>query len=107
MFATVRRYRVMGGSMDDLLHEIDTGFAEMVQDMDGFVGYECIDCGGGTLMTISMFHERDQAEATTTAAADWIRTNLADRYEFERLDAITGEVAVSRARAEMLEPAHR
>jgi hypothetical protein len=107
MYATMRRYRMTGGSMDDLLHEIDTGFAETIQEMDGFVGYECIDCGGGMLITISTFRDRESAEASTDAATRWISTTLGDRYEFERLDAMTGEVAVSRAREAMLEPAHR
>ena len=40
MFATIRRYRLLGGSMDSLLHEVDVGFAEMIQEQDGFVAYE-------------------------------------------------------------------
>lgn len=107
MYATIRRYRVSGGSMDDLLHEVDTGFAETIQEMDGFIGYECLDCGAGTLVTISMFRDREMAEASTDAAAKWVQANLADRYDIDRLDAMTGEVAVSRAREALLEPAHR
>jgi hypothetical protein len=38
-------------------------------------------------------------------AAAWIRDNLAD-YRIERTDLITGEVAVSRAKESMLQPAH-
>lgn len=107
MFATIRRYRVSAGSMDELLHEIDTGFAEQIQEMDGFIAYECLDCGDGLLMTISTFRDRAEAEASTMLAAAWVRDELADRYVLERLDATTGEIAVSRAREALLEPAHR
>lgn len=107
MYATIRRYRVSAESIDDMLHEVDTGFAEMIQEMDGFIAYECLDCGSGTLVTISTFRDREAAEASTDAAARWVAANLADRYEIERLDAMTGELAVSRAREALLEPAHR
>ena len=38
-------------------------------------------------------------------AAAWIRDNLSD-VQIERVDAFVGETKVSRAIAEMLEPAH-
>jgi len=105
MFATIRRYRLNSGSMDALLHEIDVGFAEMIQEHEGFVAYEVLDCGDGMVTTISTFADRESAEATTEAAAGWIRENLGD-FEMERLSVETGELAVSRAREEMLVAAH-
>ena len=106
MFATIRRYRLNAGSMDALLHEVDVGFAEMIQEQDGFVAYEVLDCGDGMVTTISTFADRAAAEATTDMASAWIRDNLAARFDMERLAVETGEVAVSRARQEMLVPAH-
>jgi hypothetical protein len=106
MFATIRHYRLSSGSMDDLLHEIDTDFAESIQEMDGFVAYECVDCGDGMLTTISTFRDRSAAEASSEMAASWIRDNLEGRFDLQRLDVATGEVSVSRAREEVLEPAH-
>ena len=105
MFATIRRYRLTAGSMDALLHEVDVGFAEMIQEHEGFVAYEVLDCGDGMLTTISTFADRSAAEASTDAAAAWIRDKLTD-FEMERLAVETGEIAVSRAREEMLVPAH-
>ena len=105
MFATIRRYRLNAGSMDALLHEVDLGFAEMIQEQEGFVAYEVLDHGDGHITTISTFADRDTAEASTDAAAAWIRENLAD-YDMERLDVSTGELAVSRAREALLFPAH-
>jgi len=106
MYATIRRYRLMSGSLDALLHEVDVDFAEMIQEAEGFIAYEVIDCGDGMMTTISTFTDRAAAEATTDVAAAWIRDNLAARFDMERLAVETGEVAVSRARQEMLVPAH-
>jgi len=105
MYATIRRYRGQADEMDELLHKIDTDFAQTMEEMDGFVAYECVDDGKGGLCTISVFRDRAAAEASTDAAAAWIRAELSD-YKIERLDVFTGEVSVSRARSEMLEPAH-
>jgi hypothetical protein len=104
MYASIRRYRVDADQMDDLLHRVDTEFAEEISAQDGFVAYECLDCDG-ELVTITMFRDRSAAEDSAQMAAAWIRDNLAD-YRIERTDMMTGEVAVSRARESVLEPAH-
>ena len=59
------------------------------------------------LITISTFRDREGAEASMEAAATWVRDTLSGRFEIERVDAVTGELAVSRAREALLEPAHR
>jgi quinol monooxygenase YgiN len=107
MYATIRRYRVSADAMDELLHEVDGDFAESIQQMEGFIAYECLDCGDGTLVTISTFRDREGAEASTEAAAAWVRDKISSRIAIERVEALTGEIAVSRAREALLEPTHR
>ena len=77
MFASVRRYRLRYGSIDDLLHLVDTDFAETVQDMDGFLEYQVLECGNGEIVTITTFRDRRSAEASMEMAADWVRDTLA------------------------------
>jgi quinol monooxygenase YgiN len=105
MFASVRRYRLEAGSIDDLLQLVDTDFAESVQEMDGFVEYQVLECGNGEIITITTFRDRRSAEASMDMAAAWVRDTLAARFDLTRLEAFVGEVAVSRAQAEVLEPA--
>jgi quinol monooxygenase YgiN len=106
MYVSIRRYRLDRGSMDDVLHLVDTDFAESIQEVDGFVGYEVVDGGNGELCTMSFFRDMDAAEASVQIAADWVRDTLSQRFDITRLDVFNGEVAVSRARREMLETAH-
>ncbi len=40
-------------------------------------------------------------------AASWVRSTLAPQFALTRTDTMLGEVAVSRAASELLEPAHR
>jgi hypothetical protein len=105
MFASVRRYRLEAGSIDELLRLVDTDFAETVQEMDGFVEYQVLECGNGEIVTITTFSDRDSAEESFRMATDWVRDTLAARFDLKRLEAFVGEVAISRARAEVLEPA--
>ena len=105
MFASVRRYRLESGSIDDLLHLVDTDFAESVQEMDGFVEYQVLECGNGELITITTFKDRRSAEASMEMAADWVRDTLARKFDLARLEGFVGEVAVSRASEDVTVPA--
>ena len=68
MFSSVRRYRLLSGSIDDLLHLVDSDFAESVQEMDGFVEYQVLECGNGELVTITTFRDRQSAAVSAEMA---------------------------------------
>jgi hypothetical protein len=105
MFTSIRRYRLHRGSMNELTRRVDEGFAEDIGRRPGFVAYEFIDCRDGEIMTLSVFREADQAEASRELAKRWTEENLQD-LEFSRLEARRGEILVSRAAQDMLEPGH-
>jgi len=105
MYASIRTYRFGSGSMDDLMHRVDRDFADALAQEPGFVAYQVIATGDDTVMSISIFRSQDDAERSTEIAAQWVAEDLAD-FDVQRMGAITGQVMVSRARAEMLEPAH-
>ena len=105
MYASVRRYRADQDEVDALMHRIDEGFAERISQQPGFCSYQAIACGGGTVITVTCFREAADADRSAEAAAQWIREELSD-FEIERLDASAGEVQVSRAVSEVLQPAH-
>ena len=87
MFASVRRYRLESGSIDDLLHLVDTDFAESVQEMDGFMEYQVVECGNGEIVTITTFKDRHSAEESMGMSADWVRDTLVAQV---RADAARG-----------------
>jgi hypothetical protein len=105
MFASIRRYRLQRGSMDDLARRVDEEFAEQISAQPGFVSYEFMDCGNGEIMTVSGFGQADQADASREFARRWTERSLED-FEFSTLDAGRGEVLVSRAARDMLESGH-
>jgi hypothetical protein len=91
--------------MEELTRRVDEGFAEDIGRRPGFVAYEFMDCGDGEIMTLSVFRDGDQAEASRELAQRWTEENLQD-LEFSRLEALRGEILVSRAARDMLEPGH-
>src|SRR5947208_773045 len=105
MFASIRRYRMRTGSMDELASRIDVGFAEEICAGPGFVSYEFVDCGDGEVMTISIFRDQASGEVSDDVALQFVGEELGE-FDIERTEVIGGEVIVSRAMAELLEAEH-
>src|SRR5438128_763310 len=78
MFASIRRYRLRQGPIKDLARRVDDGFAEEISAQPGFASYEFIDCGEGEVITLSVFGEADQAEASRNLAHRWTEQSLRD-----------------------------
>ena len=105
MHASLRTYRIGSGSLDAVMRRVDRDFAEALSQEPGFIAYHAIDTGNDMVMTVSLFHDREQAEASNELAAQWIAEELSD-FNLTRVGTIGGEAIVSRASAEILEPAH-
>lgn len=104
MYASLRTYRIGSGAMDAVMRRVDRDFAEALAREPGFVAYDAIDTGHDMVMTISLFRDREAAEASNELAAQWVAEELAD-LNVTRVGVIGGPVMVSRASAEILEPA--
>ena len=105
MYASIRRYRMGAGSMDDAMHLADTELADRLSEEPGFVDYQVMDTGEGTITSITIFDDEDQCLRSNDLAAEFVRDHLA-AFEVERFDMFAGEVMVSRAAERVLEPAH-
>ena len=105
MYVSIRTYRVGNGSIDELMHRVDRDLADAFAQETGFIAYQVAQTGDRTVASITMFYERDQAERSDELAAQWVAETLAD-FDVERMGVMGGEVMVSRAIADLLEPAH-
>jgi hypothetical protein len=104
-FASARHYALRGGSVAALMHKVDEIFADRIERLDGFDAYHALDCGRGQIMSISLFRDQASAEASDDLALQFVGEELGE-FDIERTEVIGGEVIVSRAIAELLEPAH-
>ena len=104
-FASLRRYMLRSGEVGGLMHTVDQIFADQITEMDGFEAYHALDCGRGTILSISMFRDQSACEESDERALQFVAAHLAG-FDLERTEVIGGEVRVSRALSELLEPAH-
>ncbi len=105
MQTSVRKYKVDEEQIGELIRRVDETFAARIEAMPGFVAYQLLDCGHGNLMTVTTCHDREAAERSVELAADFVAKEL-EGIEIERVEATIGDVGVSRAIADMLEPTH-
>jgi hypothetical protein len=105
MFTTVRQYRCNPADADEICRKVDERFADELAAQTGFDGYEVIDCGAGSLLTITVFDDRASAERSTELAAKFIREELG-HLSLERKAVFTGEVRVNRAGSRMMDLVH-
>src|SRR2546423_6094166 len=104
MYTSIRRYRMGNGSIDDLMHRVDTQFADRLQQQLGLLAYQTINTGKGTITTITLFENEEECRRAEKAA-ERVRESLAE-FQVDILDVFTGEVMVNRATEKMLEPIH-
>jgi hypothetical protein len=102
---SIRRYRLHGGSVGELMHKIDGVFADRFQSVEGFEAWHVFDCGGDEILWISFVRDHAAAEESDDRAFRFVSEELRD-FRLERRMALRGEILVSRATGELLEPAH-
>ncbi len=74
MYAAVRRYE---GIRDDAeaARLVRDSFLPQLDDIPGFVAYYWIDAGKGTMASLSVFEDKNGADASVELAHDWIVAN--------------------------------
>jgi heme-degrading monooxygenase HmoA len=100
---SIRLYRVHHGGVHELLKRVDEVFADRMREMDGFEASYLLDCGEGELLWVSFL--REAAAEADEQAVRFVREELTD-FRLEHVVSIRGDIVVSRASAERLEPAH-
>ena len=73
--------------------------------MEGFEASHLLDCGDDQVLWISVLRDDDAVGEADERAVRFVREELAE-FRPERVVAIRGDLAVSRADAGLLEPAH-
>jgi hypothetical protein len=102
---SIRRYRLHGGSVHELIQRIDGVFADRFQAMEGFEACHVFDCGGDEILWVSFVRDYVAAEESDDRAFRFVSEELRD-FRLERRVALRGEIIVSRAMTELLEPTH-
>jgi hypothetical protein len=71
MYVSIRRYESVP-DLTGLLRDIELQFAPLLHRMPGFVAYYAVDCGAGSMATVTVFSTAAMAEESNAMAADWL-----------------------------------
>lgn len=74
-------YGVQAGSVDEVTKRAEEGLLPIFRTAPGFVSYGVAKVADDELVSISIWDSRDEAEAATGLAADWVGENIADLVE--------------------------
>ncbi len=77
MFASIRRYPVTSGAVDELLKRVNEGFVSIISQAPGFVAYYAPDAGNDVVASVSVFQDQAGADESNRMAADWVRQEIA------------------------------
>jgi heme-degrading monooxygenase HmoA len=102
---SIRYYRLRSGSVHQLLQTVDQDFADRMHEMEGFEASHLLDCDNDEVLWISLLRDADAVGEADDRVSRFVREELAD-FRPERVVSIRGDLAISRANAELLEPAH-
>ncbi|MGZ4129665.1 MAG: antibiotic biosynthesis monooxygenase [Actinomycetota bacterium] len=77
----VATYEIKNGSFQEVADEAHKGMLRTFQEQPGFVRYGVADVGHNTLVSLSLWETRKDAEASAPIAATWVREHVSDRVE--------------------------
>jgi heme-degrading monooxygenase HmoA len=83
-------YSITQGEYQEHIEKAREGMAPILRESPGFILYATIDVGGGRFVSVSTWETREQAEAATEKAAQWVSENLADSISLE--ENLVGEM---------------
>lgn len=97
MYASIRRYKMDPGSVDELMRRVKEGFVPIISRGAGFMAYYAVNAGDGVVASISVFETQAGAEESNRMAASWVKENLAALLPTPP-EITAGEVGVHQAR---------
>jgi hypothetical protein len=75
-YGVMRRYQVDPRNVEEIVRRATEGFVPIITQAPGFATYNVIDVGNGTIVSISSFASKEQADNSTRQAAAWVGQNI-------------------------------
>jgi quinol monooxygenase YgiN len=100
MYTYVRRYDVKPESVNEVIRRAVEGFVPIISRERGFLAYDLMNSGNGTVTSISTFDNQVAAENANVLTAEWVNANLASLVSEPPL-VISGKVSVHKTRQDV------
>ena len=79
--ARIALYRLRHGSVAAAAAKVRLGLVPLFRAQPGYLGYEIVETGDDTVVSISHWESHEQAQAAVQAAAGWVGENIAELVE--------------------------
>ena len=93
MYTIVQRYNIRPDAVNEVIRRAVEGFVPLVSRAQGFLAYELINTGSGTVTTISTFQSQVAAENSNVVAGKWVAANLSE-FVMDAPLVMSGKVSV-------------
>ena len=93
MHASIRRYKVPKGSIDEVVRRVDTNYLPALAKKRAFIGYFVVDVGHEELVTITLFGDEFGTKDATEFSAEWVKEHLHE-FNVKREENFEGKVVV-------------
>ncbi|HET9493313.1 MAG TPA: antibiotic biosynthesis monooxygenase [Chloroflexia bacterium] len=100
MYTYVRRYNVKPESVNEVIRLAVEGFVPIISRERGFLAYDLMNSGNGTVTSISTFDNQVAAENANILTMEWVNANLASLVTEPPL-IISGKVSVHKTRQDV------
>lgn len=92
MYIVTRRYRLAEESLDEVVSKTEQDGLLELKKIPGFIDYYYLH-SNGSVMSISVYENREGAERSSHVAADWVQKNIPSRYAGPP-EVFSGEVLI-------------
>lgn len=76
MYASIRKYYITPGTLEELLRHVREGFVPIISQMPGFRAYYVLEVRNDEVVSISIFDTQAGAEESVRRSADWVAKDL-------------------------------
>ena len=77
----IATYEIKDGNFQELADIARQGMLRTFQDQPGFIRYGLADIGDRTVVSVSLWETRTDADAAVPVAERWVRENVATRVD--------------------------
>ncbi len=96
MYASIRLYATNPNDTAAIISLVKQGNIEdRIGNLPGFKAYYMLDCGGGVVVTVSVFEDQAGADQSNAVAAEWVKENVLPTYSVSTPEITAGEVILS------------
>lgn len=92
-YTRLTAYNIVKGTFRELTGIAENGILPLLRKAPGFVDYGLVDAGHRTVVAISIWETRVEAQRSARMATKWVRENVGDRVS--PVATYVGDLALS------------